>query len=184
MEKNLPLVLTLRSKFQKQVGDFVAFSQFLNFKYLLKLVKTSSVHEWDYQDDSYPSLASDPCCFQVSLPSTSWEPTMLKFHFFLSQDITMVLKKQKIKLDSVLTNISHKFLLYTYCATHHIGLRISNSEISRIFHEFGNQITTSLGCITFHVKFVFSQKATKIDEILSIFLAFLENMNFKNSLIH
>ena len=64
-------------------------------KYFLKLVKTSSVHEWDYQDDSYPSLASDPCCFQVSLPSTSWEPTMLKFHFFLSQDITMVQKSKK-----------------------------------------------------------------------------------------
>ena len=35
------------------------------------LSKANSVDEWDYQDDSYPSLASDPCWLQVSVPKSS-----------------------------------------------------------------------------------------------------------------
>ena len=101
-------LLTYIAFFVSLLACQVVQSEFVTgflFEYLLKPVKTSSVHEWDYQDDSYPSLASDPCCFQVSLPSTSWEPTMLKFHFFLSQDITMVQKSKK-KLGSVCLLIS------------------------------------------------------------------------------
>ena len=41
----------------------------MQLKKSLKFTKANSVDEWDYQDDSYPSLASDPCWFQVSLPS-------------------------------------------------------------------------------------------------------------------
>ena len=123
-------------------------------------MKTSSVHEWDYQDDSYPSLASDPCCFQVSLPSTSWEPTMLKFHFFLSQDITMVLKKQK-KNWAVCSLISR----VSFCCKPTVLLItwVYEFPIPK-FHEFftnfvtkkqrfkRNQKATSFGYFVFHVR--------------------------------